>query len=142
MASSVKGIVVEIGGDTSGLQNALKKVNSVTASLSKELRGINSMLKLDPKNTELLAQKQKILGDEIALTSKKLEELKQHQKDVESSGQTLTAEQQKNYRNLQREIVLTENQLKNLQIQASNWTQVSANLSEFSNKMKGLGDTI
>lgn len=85
MASSVKGIVVEIGGDTSGLQNALKKVNSVTASLSKELRGINSMLKLDPKNTELLAQKQKILGDEIALTSKKLEELKQHQKDVESS---------------------------------------------------------
>ena len=133
MASSVKGIVVEIGGDTSGLQNALKKVNSVTASLSKELRGINSMLKLDPKNTELLAQKQKILGDEIALTSKKLEELKQHQKDVESSGQTLTAEQQKNYRNLQREIVLTENQLKNLQIQASNWTQVSANLSVFSN---------
>lgn len=57
-------------------------------------------------------------------------------------GQTLTAEQQKNYRNLQREIILTENQLKNLQVQASNWTQVSANLTEFSKKMSSLGDTI
>jgi len=57
MAGSIKGIIVEIGGDTSGLQKALKSVNSATASLSKELRGINSLLKLDPHNTELLSQK-------------------------------------------------------------------------------------
>jgi phage-related minor tail protein len=57
MAGSIKGILVEIGGDTSGLQKALKKVNSETSGLSKELKGINSLLKLDPKNTELLAQK-------------------------------------------------------------------------------------
>ena len=55
MAGTVKGIIVEIGGDTTSLQNALKKVNSATSSLSKELRGINSLLKLDPTNTELVS---------------------------------------------------------------------------------------
>ena len=58
--ASIKGIIVEIGGDTSGLQKALGKVNSSTASLSKELKGVNSLLKLDPKNTELVSQKQQI----------------------------------------------------------------------------------
>ena len=142
MPRNIKGIIVEIGGDTSGLQKALSKVNSATSSLSKELRGINSLLKLDPKNTELLGQKQKILGDEIALTSKKLEELKKHQEDVENSGQTLTAEQQKNYRALQREIISTENQLKNLKMEASNWTKVTTALDTVGNKMKSLGNSI
>ena len=63
MAGTIKGIIVEIGGDTSKLQNALKKVNTATSSLSKELRGINSLLKLDPSNTELLAQKQEVLSE-------------------------------------------------------------------------------
>lgn len=49
MAGSIKGIIVEIGGDTSGLQKAISKVNSATSSLTKELRGVNSLLKLDPK---------------------------------------------------------------------------------------------
>ena len=51
MAGSIKGIIVEIGGDTSGLQKALKNVNSATSSLTKELRGVNSLLKLDPTST-------------------------------------------------------------------------------------------
>ena len=75
MAGSIKGIIVEIGGDTSGLQKALSKVNSATASLSKELRGINSLLKLDPKNTTLLAQKQTVLKENIEKTSEKLHQL-------------------------------------------------------------------
>ena len=74
MAGTVKGIIVEIGGDTSGLQNALKKVNSATSSLSKELRGINSLLKLDPTNTELVSQKQQVLAENIEQTTQKLEE--------------------------------------------------------------------
>lgn len=49
MAGTIKGIIVEIGGDTSGLQKALKNVNSATSSLSKELKGVNSLLKLDPR---------------------------------------------------------------------------------------------
>ena len=65
MAGTIKGIIVEIGGDTSGLQKALSKVNTATSSLSKELRGVNSLLKLDPSNTELLSQKQTILAKNI-----------------------------------------------------------------------------
>ena len=63
MAGNIKGIIVEIGGDTTNLQKALSKVNSSTASLSKELKGVNSLLKLDPKNTELTAQKQQLLKE-------------------------------------------------------------------------------
>ena len=79
MVGSVKGLVIEIGGDTSGLQKALSKVNSSTASLSKELRGINSLLKLDPSNTDILSQKQKILKNNIEETSNKLKQLKEFQ---------------------------------------------------------------
>lgn len=139
MAGSIKGIVVEIGGDTSGLQNALKKVNSATSSLSKELKGINSLLKLDPKNTELLSQKQAVLKENIKQTSEKLQELKKTQDLYIKSGGDLNSSQ---YRNLQREIILTENNLKQLKLEASNWTKASTSLSEISSKMKSLGDAV
>ena len=139
MAGSIKGIIVEIGGDTSGLQKALKSVNSATASLSKELKGINSLLKLDPKNTELLAQKQTVLKESIAQTSKKIEELKKAQDAyIKSGGDLNTAE----YRNLQREIINTENKLKQLNIEASKWTQISQNLGNLGSKMREIGDSI
>lgn len=139
MAGSIKGIIVEIGGDTSGLQKALKSVNSATASLSKELRGINSLLKLDPKNTELLAQKQTVLKENIAQTTKKIEELKKAQQMfIESGGDLNSAE----YRNLQREIISTENRLKELNLEASKWTQMSHNLENLGSKMKSFGDTV
>lgn len=139
MAGNIKGIIVQIGGDTSGLQNALKKVNSATASLSKELRGINSMLKLDPKNTELLAQKQTVLREKIEQTKLKIDELKEAQRRyIESGGNLNSAE----YRNLQREIIKTENELKQLNLETSKWNQASIKLSEISSKMKSFGDTI
>ena len=139
MSGSIKGIIVEIGGDTSGLQKALKSVNSATASLSKELRGINSLLKLDPHNTELLSQKQTVLKENIAQTTNKVEELKKAQQMfIESGGNLNSAE----YRNLQREIISTENQLKNLKMEASNWTKVSTALDTVGNKMKSLGNSI
>lgn len=139
MAGNIKGIIVEIGGDTSGLQNALKKVNSATASLSKELRGINSLLKLDPKNTELLAQKQTVLKQNIEQTKEKLSQLKNVQDQYIKSGGDLNTPE---YRNLQREIIKTENQLKQLNLEASKWTQISNNLGSLSSKMKELGGTV
>lgn len=142
MAGSIKGIIVEIGGDTSGLQKALSKVNSATSSLSKELRGVNSLLKLDPTNTELLTQKQELLNDEIALTSQKLDELKKHQEEVKNSGTTLTDEQEKNYRALQREIITTENKLKNLKLEASNWTTAGKAIEEVGTKIDNVGSKI
>lgn len=140
--ANVKGIVVEIGGDTSGLQEALKKVEKQTSSLSKELKGINSLLKLDPKNTELLSQKQKILADEISVVSTKLEELKEHQKQVADSGIELNEKQQEKYRALQREIISTEEKLKNLKLEASNWTQVSRKLEEIGTVFTNIGSKI
>ena len=139
MAGTIKGIIVEIGGDTSGLQKALKSVNTATSSLTKELRGINSLLKLDPSNTELLSQKQKVLAENIEQTSKKLEELRKVQ---ELANQDMSKISPENYRNLQREIINTENKLKNLQVQASEWTSAGKSLEEFGNKVTNISSKI
>ncbi len=80
--NGIKGIIVEIGGDTSGLQKALSKVDSATANLSKELKNVNSLLKLDPKNTELLSQKQTVLTEKIESTEEALKTLKNVQGQV------------------------------------------------------------
>lgn len=142
MAGSIKGIIVEIGGDTSGLQKALKSVNSATTSLSKELKGINSLLKFDPKNTELLAQKQTVLTQNIAETTNKLNQLKQAQKLADETIQNGGEVSQENYRYLQREILKTENQLKSLKTEASNWTKVSKSLDEISTRMNKVGTAV
>lgn len=140
--ANIKGIMVEIGGDTSNLQNALKKVNSSTASLSKELKGINSLLKLDPKNTELLSQKQTVLKQNIEQTSKKLEELKNAQEMADSTIASGGKISQENYRNLQREIFVTENKLNSLKAEASNWSKAGKNIEEFGNKITNISNKI
>lgn len=114
MSGTTKGLLLEIGGDTSGLQKALNKVNSTSSSLSKELKGINSLLKLDPKNTELVAQKQTVLTKNIKETEDKLKLLKEAQENADKTIQNGGIISQENYRNLQREIVSTENKLSNL----------------------------
>lgn len=114
MSGTIKGLLLEIGGDTSGLQKALNKVNSTSSSLSKELKGINSLLKLDPKNTELVAQKQTVLTKNIKETEDKLKLLKEAQEEADKTIQNGGTISQENYRNLQREIVSTENKLSNL----------------------------
>ena len=139
MAGTIKGIIVEFGGDTSGLQKALRSVNTATSSLTKELRGINSLLKLDPSNTELLSQKQKVLAENIEQTSNKLEELRKVQ---EMANQDISKISPENYRNLQREIINTENKLKQLQLQASKWTQAGDNLEAFGTKVSNISSKI
>lgn len=142
MAGSVKGLVIEIGGDTSGLQKALSKVNSSTASLSKELRGVNSLLKLDPSNTEMLSQKQTILKNNIEETSAKLEKLKETQKIADDEIANGTKVSDENYRSLQREIVNTENKLKALKLEASNWIQAGRSIEEFGKKVSNISSKI
>ena len=142
MAGTIKGIIVEIGGDTSGLQKALKSVNSATSSLSKELRGVNSLLKLDPSNTELLAQKQTILAKNIEETSNKLDLLKRTQEKADNAMANGTDISEENYRNLQREIINTENKLKQLQLEASNWTKAGKKIEEFGNKVESISSKI
>ena len=139
MAGNIKGIIVEIGGDTSGLQNALQKVNKTTKTLASELKGINTLLEFDPKNTTLLNQKQQVLKETIKETAEKVKSLKEAQDLYVKSGGDLNTAQ---YRNLQREIINTENKLKNLQVQASKWTSASKAVKNFSNTLGNMGEGI
>ena len=82
MASRIKGITVEIGGDTSGLEKSLSDVNNSIKKTQSQLRDVNNLLKLDPSNTILLAQKQELLQSAIGDTEKKLQALEQVQVDV------------------------------------------------------------
>lgn len=111
MASkALKGLTVKIGADTTGLSKALDGIEKQSRSLSGELGEINKLLKLDPKNTELLAQKQKVLADAIGQTEQKLDTLREAEKQVQGQferGEVSEAQ----YRALQREIIATEKKL-------------------------------
>lgn len=135
MAGSIKGIIVEIGGDTSGLQKALSKVNSATSSLSKELTGINRLLKLDPKNTELLSQKQAVLSENIETTKNKLNQLKDiyaQAIEAEKNGAKISEE---NWRALQRTIENTKIKLNKLLLEQDAWNVNGKKVEEFGDKI-------
>ena len=114
MAKKLKGITIEIGGDTTKLGQALEDVNKKTSDLTGELKGVNALLKMDPKNITLLTQKQDILNGAIGETKKKLETLKNAQDQVQKQFESgeIGADQ---YRDFQREIIATESKLSSLQ---------------------------
>lgn len=118
MSGKVKGITVEIGGDTKGLDKAIKSVNSEIRSTSNELKQVERLLKLDPQNTELLAQKQLLLGNNIETVKEKLEALKSAKDKADQDMANGTEVNQTQYRKLQREIVQTEQDLKTLNTKA------------------------
>lgn len=123
MASSkIKGITIEIGGETTKLGKALSGVESQTKGLQSELKGVNSLLKLDPKNVELLTQKQELLAKSIEETKKKQELLTDTMKKIKSGEIEVTEEQ---YRDLQREIVSTDQKLEGLIKEQKNFGSVS-----------------
>ena len=114
--SRIKGITVEIGGDTTKLQTALKGVNTEIRNTQSQLKDVERLLKLDPGNTELLVQKQRALKDAVASTKEKLETLKTA---AEQANQALANGDisQEQYDSLQREIIETEQKLKSLEAQ-------------------------
>ena len=117
MASSKKlqGITIEIDGNTTKLSDSLKDVNKVIGSTQSELKNINSLLKLDPGNTTLLAQQQKVLADAIKGTSEKLETLREAKRQADARiASGAEEENSASYRELEREIVATESQLRKL----------------------------
>lgn len=139
MASRIKGITVEIGGDTTGLDKALKGVNNTIRSTQSSLRDVNRLLKLDPKNTTLLSQKQKLLKDSINATKEKLDGLKEAQKQAKEQLERGELGQDK-YDALQREIVETEQELKRLEAEAKNCESKMAKLADVGEKMQKVGD--
>lgn len=110
---AIKGITVEIGGDTVGLQKALNEVDKSSKILNSELRQVNNALKFDPANTTLLAQKQQILSEQIRNTSLKLQQLKSVQEQVEQKYKKgdIGADA---YRAFQRVLIETENRLESM----------------------------
>lgn len=117
MADRIKGITVVLGGDTAGLSKALSGVNKDIGNTQKQLKDVEKLLKLDPTNTELLAQKQRLLADSVALTKGKLDSLKEAEKQVQQQFERGEVSQAQ-YDALQREIVATENQLESLEAAA------------------------
>lgn len=135
MSKKIKGITVEIGGNTTGLDKALKGVNSEIRGTQSELKQVDRLLKLDPTNTELLNQKQTLLAKAISDTSDKLNTLKTAQKQAEQ--QFKNGEGQEQYRALQREIVATENSLKELEKSART---TNASIVKISDSAKTVSD--
>lgn len=115
MSSRIKGITIEIGGDTTKLSSALSGVNKELSNSASQLRDVNRLLKLDPNNVELLKQKQDLLNTSIKDTKDKIETLKTAQQQMDASGVDKNSEQ---YRALQREIISAEQDLKSLEAQA------------------------
>lgn len=113
-AGNIRGITIEIGGDVTKLDKELSKINSQSNALKSELRDVNRLLKLDPTNTELLAQKQEILSKSIEETRGKLDILKEAERQVQQQFERGEVSEQQ-YRALQREIIATEQQLGELE---------------------------
>lgn len=118
MADRIKGITIEIGGDTTALSKALSGVNKEISTTQKQLRDVERLLKLDPGNVTLLEQKQRLLADSVEQTKQKLDALKAAEKQVQqqfAQGKVSQAQ----YDALQREIVATEADLRKAEKAAS-----------------------
>ena len=115
-AKTIKGITVEIGGKTIGLVNALKDVSGECDKMESNLRAVNKALKLDPKNTDLVAEKQRILASDIQVTKGKLEQLQSVQDQIKAQYAAGDIDQGA-YLGFQQEIAATKKKLKDLQNQ-------------------------
>ena len=134
MASRIKGITIEIGGDTSSLQASLRGVDKQLKDTQSKLKDVNKLLKLDPSNVELLRQKQQALKDAIKQTSDRLEELKKVSKDSVSPEE---------WDSIQREIIATEQDLKSLKKQLKEFGSVAAQqIQAAGQKMQDFGGKI
>ena len=137
----IKGITVEIGGDTTKLQTALKGVNSEIRNTQSQLRDVEKLLKLDPGNTELIAQKHRLLAQAVSETREELEALKTAQQQADEALRNGTISQQQ-YDGLQREIVETEQELRRLEQQAEQSATALQKIGATGEKLQAVGDKV
>lgn len=138
MADRIKGITIEIGGDTTALSKALSGVNKEISTTQKQLRDVERLLKLDPGNVTLLEQKQRLLAESVEQTKQKLDSLKNAEKQVQqqfAQGKVSQAQ----YDALQREIVATEAELRKAEKAASSFQDEIAQ-AKGESALKQLGD--
>lgn len=138
MAGSIKGITVKIGGDITGLSKALSGINKEINSTQSQLKEVEKLLRLDPKNTELLAQKQRLLGEAVEQTATKLDALKQAETKAQAQFKKGELSRQE-YEKLQRQIIATEQKLQSLVTQASRSKRALENIS---GAAKGVSDKL
>lgn len=137
----IKGITIEIGGDTTKLQTALKGVNTEIRNTQSQLRDVEKLLKLDPGNTELIAQKHRLLAQAVSETREKLETLKTAQRQADEALRNGTISQQQ-YDGLQREIVETEQELRRLEQQAEQSATALQKIGATGEKLQAVGDKV
>ena len=135
--ANIKGITIDIGGNTSKLEESLKNVNKVVYSTNGNLRELNQALKLDPKNTEALSTKQKVLAENIKATKERLDTLKEAQKQM-GSYNSLTDEQKEKYRNLSIEIAKSEANLKKMNTELKSTSKID--FSKVKDGLSKVGD--
>ena len=144
MAGNIKGITIEFNGDTTKLDKALREINNKTKSLDKELKQVDKALKFNPTSVELWRQKQQLLTEKVEETRKKLDALKQAQAQMDASGVDKNSQE---YRELQREIIVTENQVKTFEGQLKkvgnvNLRATSEQFKEMGNKLTAAGEAM
>lgn len=137
MAGRIKGITIEIGGNTGPLQNALKDVNKQSDSLAKELKDVERLLKFDPGNVEALAQKQKLLTQQIENTTQKLDKLKAAEQQVQAQFQNGKISEEQ-YRAFRREIEFTEGSLNGLKNKLGNMKAEQENVASSTRQLETL----
>lgn len=141
MADRIKGITVEINGDTTGLSKALSGVNKEIRNTQAQLKDVNKLLKLDPGNTDLIAQKHKLLQQAVEETKKKLQSLKEAQKQADEALKNGTISQEQ-YDGLQREIAETTQKLKDLEAQAEQSATALQRIAAAGGKLKDIGGKV
>ncbi len=142
MADRIKGITVQLGGDTTGLSKALKDVNKDIRNTQTQLRDVNRLLKLDPTNTKLLTQKQRLLKEEIGGTKDKLHSLKDAEKQVQQQFKEGKVSREQ-YEALQREIEDTKQQLKSLKDESRDFGGVATQVfGQIGDKIKNFGSKV
>ena len=141
MASRIQGITVEIGGDTTKLSTALSKVNKEIRDTQAQLKDVNKLLKLDPGNAELMAQKQRLLSQAVSETKEKLDALKlagQQANEALAKGEISRSQ----YDALQREIAETEQALRDLERQAEQSSVALQKIGAAGEKLQSVGSSI
>ena len=126
---NIKGLTIEIGADTTNLGKALEDVNKKSGNLSKELGEINKLLRLDPGNADLLAQKQKVLADAVENTRSKLDTLKEAERQVQEQFQRGEVSEQQ-VRDLQREVIACASKLEGYEKAAKETADAVENLGK------------
>ncbi|PEC01689.1 DUF2207 domain-containing protein [Bacillus cereus] len=133
----IKGITIEIGGNTQPLQNALKDVNKQSDSLTKELKDVERLLKFNPGNVEALAQKQQLLTQQIEKTTQKLDKLKEAEQQVQEQFQNGKISEEQ-YRAFRREIEFTQGSLDGLKNKLGNMKAEQENVASSTRQLETL----